>query len=29
VFMTKTCQQVEMVGGIGQSNLVNHKVRTL
>jgi hypothetical protein len=25
VFMTKTCNQVEMVGGLGQSNLVNHK----
>jgi hypothetical protein len=29
VFMTKTCNQVEMVGGLGQSNLVNHKVSLL
>eukprot|EP00882_Tetradesmus_deserticola_P000701 GHRQ01000766.1.p1 GENE.GHRQ01000766.1~~GHRQ01000766.1.p1 ORF type:complete len:187 (+),score=48.02 GHRQ01000766.1:61-621(+) len=25
VFMTRSCQQVEMVGGMGQSNLINHK----
>ncbi|KAF6260729.1 trypsin-like cysteine/serine peptidase domain-containing protein [Scenedesmus sp. NREL 46B-D3] len=25
VFLTRTCQQVQMVGGIGQSSLVNHK----
>jgi hypothetical protein len=27
VFLTKTCEQVELVGGMGQSSLLNHKVR--
>lgn len=25
VFQVKSCQQVEMVGGLGQSSLINHK----